>query len=166
MYDRRSFLKYSLGMLGACAAGMSPAGALPPDKGDLRAITLDTPTGPLRGQKFDDRLVFKGIPYARPPLGPLRFRPAAPLDPHHNVVDAFSFAPAPMQPPFPVAVSSTTLLGGAACSEDCLYLNVWAPIEPGPHPVFVWIYGGGNISGARVNRFMTGAVLRGQVWYA
>jgi para-nitrobenzyl esterase len=53
-----------------------------------------------------------------------------------------------MQPPFPVAVASTTLLGDAPCSEDCLYLNVWTPSEPGPHPVFVWIYGGGNISGA------------------
>jgi para-nitrobenzyl esterase len=78
----------------------------------------------------------------------LRFKPAVPLDPSHIVLDAFSFAPAPMQPPFPVAVSSATLLGDATCSEDCLYLNVWTPVEPGPHPVFVWIYGGGNISGA------------------
>jgi para-nitrobenzyl esterase len=97
---------------------------------------------------IDNTLVFKGIPYARPPLGPLRFKPAVPLDPHHIIFNAFSFAPAPMQPPLPVAVSSTTLLGDATCSEDCLYLNVWTPIEPGPHPVFVWIYGGGNISGA------------------
>jgi para-nitrobenzyl esterase len=97
---------------------------------------------------LDDTLVFKGIPYARPPLGPLRFKPAAPLDPDHSVFNAFSFAPAPMQPPFSVAVASTTALGDATCSEDCLYLNVWTPIEPGPHPVFVWIYGGGNVAGA------------------
>jgi para-nitrobenzyl esterase len=97
---------------------------------------------------LDDRLVFKGIPYARPPIGPLRFKPAVPPDPYRTVFNALSFAPAPMQPPFPVAVASTTLLGDATCSEDCLYLNVWTPIKAGPHPVFVWIYGGGNISGA------------------
>jgi para-nitrobenzyl esterase len=84
--------------LDACAAGLSTAGTLPPDKGNMRAITLDTPTRPLRGQMLDDTLVFKGIPYARPPLGPLRFKPAAPLDPDHSVFNAFSFAPAPMQP--------------------------------------------------------------------
>jgi para-nitrobenzyl esterase len=159
MFDRRSFLKYSLGALGACAAGLSTAGTLPPHKGSVRAITRDTPTGPLRGQMLDNTLVFKGIPYARPPLGPLRFKPAVPLDPSHIVLDAFSFAPAPMQPPFPVAVSSATLLGDATCSEDCLYLNVWTPVELGPHPVAIY-------PAQRVNRFMTEAILRGRVWYA
>jgi hypothetical protein len=67
MPDRRSFLKLSLGALGACAAGLSTAGTLLPDKGNTRTVVLDTPTGPLRGQMLDDAVVFKGIPY--PHLG-------------------------------------------------------------------------------------------------
>jgi hypothetical protein len=65
MPDRRLFLSYSLSF-GACAAGLSRASELPPDNGNVGAFTLDTPTGPLRGQMLDDTVVFKGIPYARP----------------------------------------------------------------------------------------------------
>jgi hypothetical protein len=66
MPDRRVFLSYSLGALGACVAGLSRAGELPPDNGNVGAFALDTPTGPLRDQMLDDTVVFKGIPCARP----------------------------------------------------------------------------------------------------
>jgi hypothetical protein len=66
MPDRRLFLSYSLGAFGACVAGLSRAGELPPDNGNVGAFTLVTPPGPLRGQMLDDTVVFEGIPYARP----------------------------------------------------------------------------------------------------
>jgi carboxylesterase type B len=113
MSDRRSFLKCSAGPLGVFAAGLPAAGAAAPASRRVRATTLDTPAGPLRGRVVDDTQVFKGAPYVRPPVGALRFKPAVPLGPHHTVFDAFDFAPGPMQPPFPVAVASTTLLGDA-----------------------------------------------------
>ena len=94
MPDRRLFLNYSLGALGAWVAGLSRAGELPPDSGNVGAFTLDTPTSPLRGQMLDDTVVFKGIPYARPcallapapARSPTRFhsqraRPSAPGEP-------------------------------------------------------------------------------------
>jgi hypothetical protein len=70
MPDRRLFLRYSLGALAACVVGVSRAGELPPDNENVRAFTLDTPSGSLRGQMLNDTVVFKGIPYARPCASP------------------------------------------------------------------------------------------------
>jgi para-nitrobenzyl esterase len=95
-----------------------------------------TPLGSLRGRRSGDTVAFLGVPFAEPPVGPLRFLPPRPARPWHGIRPALKYAPAPVQ------------LRRAIVSEDCLYLNVWMPVTPGPHPVLFWIYGGGNTEGA------------------
>jgi para-nitrobenzyl esterase len=85
---------------------------------------------------------FLGIPFAAPPVGPLRWRPPQPVTPWGGTLDATSYSSACAQ------VSSIN--GTPSESEDCLYLNVWTP-DPAPTtplPVMLWIHGGSNVSGS------------------
>jgi para-nitrobenzyl esterase len=91
--------------------------------------------GQIRGVLSDKDpgiIAFKGIPFAAPPVGPLRWRPPAPVVPWEGVRDAARTGSAcPQRSPAPQ-------------NEDCLFLNVWTPREaPKPLPVMVWIHGGG-----------------------
>jgi para-nitrobenzyl esterase len=105
--------------------------------------TAHAPCGTLRGESADGVRFFRGVPFAQPPIGPLRFRPPSPMKPWPGERDATRFAASPMQ----WNESSAPGEGPVAHSEDCLYLNIWAPEGKGPFPVFVWIHGGGFISG-------------------
>ncbi len=105
--------------------------------------TVRTASGALRGESANGVRVFRGVPFAQAPVGPLRFRPALPAKPWSGERDATRFAAAPMQ----WNESSAPGEGPVGHSEDCLYLNIWAPEGKGPFPVFVWIHGGGFISG-------------------
>lgn len=102
-------------------------------------------SGKIRGSVHNDVLSFKGIPFAAPPIGPLRWRPPQPVISWSGIRSATEYGPDCMQLPFP---SDAAPLGGAV-SEDCLYLNVWKPAAPANHklPVMVWIYGGGFVNG-------------------
>src|ERR1700722_6873736 len=108
-------------------------------------VTLvQTASGAVRGAFGDDHLLFAGIPYAAPPVGPLRWRSPQPPTPWQGVRDASKFGARCMQdtthdPDF-----------GRSVSEDCLTLNVWAPNSSAgePLPVMVWIHGGGFINGS------------------
>lgn len=113
---------------------------------------LEVPTraGIVGGSREQGVRVFRGIPYATPPLGKLRFRAPEPVPAWSGVRPARSFAAAPIQPPLPH-------LPGLPTSEDCLYLNVWAPAEGEGHPVFVWLHGGGNTGGTTRDPMLDGA---------
>jgi len=98
----------------------------------------------VAGTNADVR-VFKGIPFAAPPLGDLRWRPPQPPAHWEGVRKAEEFSPVCMQNRFPGANTS-----GPAPSEDCLYLNVWTAAKSASEkrPVIVWTYGGAFTSGA------------------
>lgn len=127
-------------------------------------VTVNTQCGTLRGSQEGGLSVFRGIPYARPPVGPLRFRPPQPPEPWGGVRDALRFGPA--APQDAQAMGSMLDLGIGRTDEDCLYLNVWTPApDAGGRPVMVWIHGGAFILGAGSQHLYDGATLarRGDV---
>ncbi len=71
--------------------------------------------------------VYKGIPYAAPPVGPLRWRAPQPVQPWTGVRPTHAFGPSSLQG----VVWDDIDLNGAGMSEDCLHLNVWTPAAPG-----------------------------------
>jgi para-nitrobenzyl esterase len=96
--------------------------------------------------------VFKGIPFAAPPVGDLRWHAPLPPTPWEDVRAADKFSPMPMQPPYaPGSFYQMEFFRWPQppASEDCLYLNVWtaAKSEKERRPVMVWIYGGGMVQG-------------------
>ena len=111
-----------------------PAQATPCADPDIACTDL----GPVRGTAEGGTLAFKGIPYAAPPVGALRWRPPAPARPWDGVRDGKSFGP----------ICPQIVNGAVVGDEDCLTLNVWRPrAKPArPLPVMVWLTGGGNHS--------------------
>ncbi len=113
-----------------------------------------TPSGPLQGLTSNGVDTFRGIPYARKPTGSLRFRAAEKVERWHTVQDATKFGSSAIQTGEP----------GIAHSEDCLYLNVWAPAKntsvrgTSPMPVWVWVHGGGYTNGRSFDPMTDGAV--------
>ena len=142
------------GVLAGAAALAASGHALAQGSGPSLEIAIRQ--GRLRGAVEDGVRVFKGVPYAEPPVGPLRFRPPQPAKAWTGVREALQFGAMPLQGAGaggggPGVVNSTTP------HEDCLYANVWAPTTPGPHPVLVFCYGGGNNGGAGSQPVYSGA---------
>jgi para-nitrobenzyl esterase len=100
---------------------------------------------------------WKGIPFAKPPVGDLRWRPPVPAPDWQGVRDAAAFGSACLQPaPDPKGLYSN---GMAPTSEDCLTLNVWAPAGARKLPVMVWIHGGALVGGSGSETLYDGAKL-------
>nr|WP_328802929.1 carboxylesterase/lipase family protein [Saccharibacillus alkalitolerans] len=108
---------------------------------------MATKQGEIRGAAANGAVSWKGVPYARPPVGGLRFRAAQPPEAWTGIRDALTFGPVCPQP---VPDEASTFGGGVPeMSEDCLFLNVWAPEDGGEGlPVMVWIHGGAFVSGS------------------
>ncbi len=106
------------------------------------ALLVQTTSGPVRGALQDGMAAFRGIPFAAPPTGDLRWRPPQPVTPWTETRDASAFGPMCAQPTLPQ--------GPAKGSEDCLTVNVWSPggTVAGKRPVMVWVYGGAFVVGS------------------
>ncbi len=112
-----------------------------------RPATLEpaarTESGQVQGRRTHNADVFKGIPYAAAPVGPLRWTSPRPARAWTGVRAADQFGPACLQP---LGAAGAPNFGGYAgpVSEDCLTLNIWAPRGARRAPVMVWIHGGGH----------------------
>ena len=123
-----------------------------------------TRQGTLAGSAEQGIHIWRGIPYAAPPVGPLRWRAPQPAARWQGVRPAETFSAASWQD-----IDYCRELGGGdpgAFSEDCLYLNVWAPASAAqPLPVMVWLHGGGFTIGAgEYPRLRRGCRQRHAVW--
>jgi len=121
------------------------------------APVVDAPAGSVEGWNVGKVRVFKGIPFAQPPVGPLRWKPPVALPAWQGVRKAQSFGAACIQP----RSSAVSIYANppAKVSEDCLTLNIWAPEGVKDAPVIVWIHGGALTNGYSHEGMYDGAKL-------
>lgn len=127
----------------------------------LVVTVVPTPQGALRGEvTADGRHLFRGIPYAAPPIGPLRWKPPKPVRRWQRVREATKSAPS-----CPQVDRGWNTQAATFASEDCLYLEVATPdLTPRKRlPVMVWIHGGSNYAGGGAGTIRSGMVRNGVV---
>jgi para-nitrobenzyl esterase len=138
----------------AACAGQAPVTGPHRSQSPLVVRVAD---GQVRGKKAGGVDEYLGLPYAAPPVGPLRWRPPQPPAHWHGIRAASSFAPHCPQP--------AGVFGRASMSEDCLYLNVFAPAahRDSGLPVMVWIHGGALVAGESDDYDPSGLVADGVI---
>lgn len=136
--------------------------ALVSSTNDLQAqsggpLEVQTKLGKVAGRRDGEVRAFLGIPFAAPPVGPLRWREPMPAAKWNGVRQATTFGPHCMQAPF----FEDMIFRDPGPSEDCLTLNIWTPARDrsAKLPVMVWIYGGGYQGGSTSEARQDGAVL-------
>lgn len=108
-----------------------------------QAPVVRTRQGSVRGLSENGIAVFKSIPYAQPPVGPLRYQPPVPHRPWPDTLNTTQFSPAALQP-FGVSITG---------SDDCLYLNLYTPaIDNRKRAVVIWVHGGSMTGGTGKTR--------------
>jgi para-nitrobenzyl esterase len=125
------------------------------DARNNRPPTAVTAQGTVAGILVDGLKLFRGIPYAQPPVGARRWKAPGPPDTWQGLRDATDFGPSCVQP-----LSETASIyadNPASMSEDCLTLNIWAPKDAANAPVIVWIFGGALQRGQSASPLYDGA---------
>ena len=138
------------------------AGWILPGIGDAATpalpLRVQTTGGTAEGTRDGDLAVFKGLPYAAPPVGALRWRAPQPAPPWPGVRQADAFGKACMQAPGAALAAGAGDIG--PMGEDCLTLNVWTPgTARARRPVMVWIHGGALVFGAGSQSLYAGKAL-------
>ena len=143
---------YRLAVLAAafgCSSSPEPLPIIPDagassdaDPSIQRGTRIRIDSGEIQGEIDGATRRFRGVPFAAPPVGALRWKPTQPVKPWDGVRTTTSYSGKCPQ--------NGNLLGPASAEEDCLYLNVWTP-EPAPNrrlPVMIWLHGGANETGS------------------
>src|SRR6201993_4599105 len=120
------------------------------------STVVETRYGPVRGVDRGNVKVWKGVRYAAPPVGDLRWRAPQSPQPWTAIADASRFGPVCPQPTLPVVPLDL----GAPVGEDCLSLNIWSSTAPGDKkPVMVWVHGGAYVMGSTGQPLYDGTAL-------
>ena len=130
-------------LLAACSGGLAL-------KDSTSFIQVNAPVGNFLGEEEESFYVFRGVPYAEPPVGDLRWRAPRAPSVSNDVIDATKFKSECIQPGTEGLIPNRNVSVG---NEDCLYLNIYIPknqteINKNKFPVMFWIHGGSNIWGS------------------
>jgi para-nitrobenzyl esterase len=137
-------------------------------RGPLNAAPISTASGLVNGYYHEKTgiTIFRGIPYAAPPTGELRWKPPQPSIAWNGVRECSTFSASPMQnkPLSFLMIGPEFVVPREPLSEDCLYLNIWTGAKSSGErrPVLLWIYGGGFITGGAAAPGYSGEALAEQ----
>jgi para-nitrobenzyl esterase len=125
-----------------------------------RPTIVITKSGKVEGTFENGLYVFKGIPFAEPPVGPLRWMPPQPVKPWSGTRLAKKYGAIAPQNLMPIPIPGGPMYGNMTQDEDCLTLNIWTPgLDGARRPVMFWIHGGAFIIGSGCESFLDTGVL-------
>jgi len=128
------------------------------------APVVEAPAGTVAGTREGALRVFKGIPYALPPVGERRWRAPEPMPRWEGTRDATQFGATCIEPP-PVQPTIYSRAAPFPQSEDCLMFNIWAPADARNAPVIFWIHGGALWADRVATKCMTARASPRAAWW-